>query len=125
MDFDLNRAIWAQLLDEWVRRIVTGQWPVGGRVPAVRELAAELGVNPNTVQRSLAELDATGLAGSQRTSGRFVTQDAALINQRRRDLAAGAARHYVAAAHDLQLTRTTAHELLDELWDHSGEETSS
>ncbi len=38
-------------------RIVTGTWPAGTRIPSVRDLAAQAGVNPNTVQRALAELD--------------------------------------------------------------------
>lgn len=122
MEFDANRAIWAQLLDEWVRRIVVGAWAPGERVPSVRDLASELGVNPNTVQRSLSELEATGLAVTQRTTGRFVTEDAALIEQRRRDLAATAAHDFIAVARGLTLSRHSAHELLDERWDSTGEE---
>ena len=48
MDLDDSRPIWVQLADDFRRRIVSGQWPPGSKVPSVRELAASSGVNPNT-----------------------------------------------------------------------------
>ena len=48
---------------------------MGGRLPTVRDLAAEAGVNPNTMQRALAELENDGLAVTNRTAGRLVTTD--------------------------------------------------
>ncbi|GMA41019.1 GntR family transcriptional regulator [Mobilicoccus caccae] len=75
MEFDPARPIWHQLIHEFSRRIVTGEWSPGGRIGGVRELAGELGVNPNTVQRALSELERDGLCRSERTAGRFVTDD--------------------------------------------------
>ena len=66
MDFDASRPIWLQLREEFTRRIVIGRWPPGKQIPGVRELAVELGVNPNTVQRTLAELERDGLCRSER-----------------------------------------------------------
>ena len=51
----------------------------GEKLPSVRELAMEAGVNPNTVQRALAELERDGLVFSQRTTGRFVTENENMI----------------------------------------------
>ena len=121
MDFDANRAIWTQLVEEFTRRIATGAWAPGERVPSVRELAAELGVNPNTVQRSLAELETTGLAETQRTSGRYVTADQVLIARRRRDLADAAAADYVDAVRRLQLSESDARDLVTERWNTTKE----
>ncbi len=59
--------------------IVTGQFLPGEKLPGVRDMAAEAAVNPNTMQRALAELEQYGLIYSQRTSGRFVTENAAMI----------------------------------------------
>ena len=73
MDFDASRPIWLQLREEFTRRIVIGRWAPGKQIPGVRELAVELGVNPNTVQRTLAELERDGLCRSERAVGRFVT----------------------------------------------------
>lgn len=61
--------------------------PSGRKIPAVRELAAQAGVNPNTMQRALTELEREGLLYSRRTSGRFVTENESTIREARRTLA--------------------------------------
>ena len=89
MDWKLDdsRPIWPQLSQQLARRIIAGVYPPGSRLPPVRELAAEAGVNPNTMQRALAELERDGLVYSQRTAGRFVTEDNTMINAAKRSLA--------------------------------------
>ena len=59
MDFAIqgSRPIWQQLTEQLARRIITGAYPLGSRFPAVRELAAEAGVNPNTMQRAITQLE--------------------------------------------------------------------
>ena len=54
MPIDDSRPIWVQLVDDFRMRIVTGAWPAGTRIPSVRDLATQAGVNPNTVQRALS-----------------------------------------------------------------------
>lgn len=85
--FEGDRPIYLQLQEQLRLRIVSGFYPPGGRLPAVRELAAEAAVNPNTLQRALTELEREGLVYVQRTSGRFVTEDAALIAHAKEGLA--------------------------------------
>lgn len=116
MEFDASVPIWLQLQGEFTRRIITGQWGTGQRIPGVRELATELRVNPNTVQRALAELDREGLSRSERTSGRFVTDSAELIRQARATLAADAAREFAELAKGLGLSLDTAVGLLSDGW---------
>ena len=82
-----DRPIWVQLIEQLTRRIVSGEYLPGARVPSVRDLAAEAGVNPNTMQRALSGLEERGLLVAQRNIGRFVTQDAALIVRMRQELA--------------------------------------
>lgn len=82
-----DRPIWVQLIEQLTRRIVSGEYPPGARVPSVRDLAAEAGVNPNTMQRALSGLEERGLLVAQRSIGRFVTQDATLIVRMRQELA--------------------------------------
>ena len=77
--FTDDRPIWQQLTEQLTGRILKGEYPPGGRLPAVRELASQAGVNPNTMQRALAQLEADGLAVGSRTAGRTVTEDAAVI----------------------------------------------
>lgn len=84
-----DRPIYQQLIQGLTERIVSGIYEPGGKVPAVRELAADAGVNPNTMQRALADLERAGLLYTQRTSGRFVTEDSEMIQKTRQELAAG------------------------------------
>ncbi len=86
-EFEADRPIYLQLIEEIQLRIVTGQYPAGSRLPAVRELAAEASVNPNTMQKALGELERMELVRSQRTSGRFITEDVDKIKMIRENLA--------------------------------------
>ena len=67
--------------------IVAGKYLPGDKLPSVRDLAAEAGVNPNTMQKALSELERNGLVHSLRTSGRFITEDKDMIEQMREELA--------------------------------------
>ena len=73
--FANDLPIYTQLIDQIKVGIVTGAFPPGERLPSVRDLATEAGVNPNTMQRALSQLESEGLVYSQRTAGRFVTED--------------------------------------------------
>ena len=81
--FNDNAPIYLQIVNSLQRGIASGVYPPGSRLPSVRELALEAGVNPNTMQRALSELERTGLVCSQRTAGRFVTEDASALSQLR------------------------------------------
>ncbi|WP_277211316.1 GntR family transcriptional regulator [Isoptericola croceus] len=118
MEFDTSSPIWDQLVTEFSRRIVTGQWQAGSRISGVRELASELGVNPNTVQRALAELDRRELCRSERTAGRFVTSDVPRIDTLRAELARRIADDYVRRARGLGMPQAQARQLIEERWTH-------
>ena len=117
MQFDSSSPIWTQLVAEFSRRIVTGDWAPGEKMPGVRELAADLGVNPNTAQRALAELERRGLCRSERATGRFVTDDTALIDSVRADLATGAADEFIARVRGLRMAHEQARALIDTRWE--------
>ena len=125
MRFDPGQPIWLQLVREFTRRIATGTWPAGERVPSVRDLAAELGVNPNTVQRALAELERARLAVAERTAGRFVTTDTVLIAEAQLSSAQNAVDVFIAAARGLQLRPEAALNLVAERWHLSPNGTST
>lgn len=86
-EFSNDAPIYTQLIQQVKVGIVAGMFPPGERLPSVRELATEAGVNPNTMQRALAELERDGLVYSQRTAGRFVTEDETMIQAAKRGLA--------------------------------------
>ena len=100
-----GRPVYIQLVEQLERSVVTGVYPPGERVPAVRDLAAQAQVNPNTMQRALAEMESRGLLVTQRTTGRTVTSDTALIAKTRQALAASLAQDFLAQAKALGLTR--------------------
>lgn len=85
--FDTDRPIYKQLQERILRKIVSGEYGAGTQLPTVRELAEEAAVNPNTLQKALTELERDGLVYALRTSGRFVTEDQALIRRAKSDLA--------------------------------------
>ena len=85
--FSGDAPIYSQLIEQIKVGIVSGVFPPGERLPSVRDLATEAGVNPNTMQRALAELERDGLVYSQRTAGRFVTEDKTMIQNAKRSLA--------------------------------------
>lgn len=82
-----DRPIYAQLIEQLELRICSGTYPLGSRMPSVRDLAKEASVNPNTMQRALSKLEEDGLLYSNRTSGRFVTEDINMIHEIKNKLA--------------------------------------
>lgn len=86
-ELDSDRPIYAQLVERIQMQIVSGCYPPGGKLPSVRELAAIAAVNPNTMQKAFAELERSGLIITQRTNGRTVTKDRAMIYKIRQQLA--------------------------------------
>ena len=82
-----DRPIYQQLVEKLTEQIVSGQLAAGEKVPPVRELAAQAGVNPNTMQRALAEMEREGLMFTNRTSGRYVTEDREMIGKVREQIA--------------------------------------
>ena len=86
-EFQDHLPIYAQLMDTLKRRIVTGRYLPGEKLPSVRELAAEAGINPNTVQRAFSELEREGLIYTQRATGKYVTENADEIKSARQALA--------------------------------------
>lgn len=88
-NFKNGIPIYSQIIDEMTMRIASGEYAPGDKLPSVRDLALDAGVNPNTMQRALAELERRGLVYSERTSGRFVTEDESVLESLHEELAAG------------------------------------
>lgn len=92
---DSDRPIYTQILEVIQYQIVAGRYQPGERLPSVRDLAAEAGVNPNTMQRALAELERNELVVTQRTSGRVVTENMEMISEVRNKLAREQIREFI------------------------------
>ena len=117
--FSNDAPIYSQLIEQIKVGIVSGAFPPGERLPSVRDLATEAGVNPNTMQRALAELERDGLVYSQRTTGRFVTEDKTMIETAKRSLAERHVKTFLAAMLRLGFQRE---EIMTLLRQETGEE---
>ena len=122
--FSNDAPIYTQLIQQVKVGIVTGAFPPGERLPSVRDMATEAGVNPNTMQRALAELERDGLVYSQRTAGRFVTEDNTMINAAKRSLAQRHVKTFLEAMLQLgfqkeEIIELIARELGEEESDHA------
>ena len=83
MPWNLNsdRPIFLQIVERIQMDIISGKYKPGDKLPSVRDLASEAAVTPNTMQKAFSELERTGLVYSQRTTGRFITEDTVMINE--------------------------------------------
>ncbi len=113
--FQADMPIYTQLVARLQEQIVSGVYPPGGKLPSVRDLAAEAGVNPNTVQRAFADLEREGLIYTQRTAGKFVAEDAAVVGAARRKLAEAQTRQYLTAMRALGCAREEIMDLLNQM----------
>ena len=110
--FDDNMPIYTQLVYQIKFAIVSGELSPGERMTGVRDLAADAGVNPNTMQRAFAELERLELIRTQRTAGRTVTEDIARIEREKRRLAQASIDAFWQALAQLGYDRAQALELL-------------
>ena len=99
-----DRPIYVQLMETITAAIASGTLAAGSRLPSVREMAAQAGVNPNTMQRALAGLERDGLLYSQRTAGRFVTDQSDRITQKRKELAMQQIRIFLSSMKEMGYT---------------------
>ena len=113
-DFRNDLPIYSQLIEQIKLAIVSGVFAPGTRLNSVRDMAAEAGVNPNTLQRALQELERQGLVFSQRTSGRYVTEDTNVIEETKRALAQGQLAAFLDAMKKLGYERAEIIALLKE-----------
>lgn len=82
-----DRPIYTQLIEQIELMIFSGVYPLGSRLPSVRDMAQEAAVNPNTMQKALAKLEEDGLIITHRTSGRSITEDAHMVEMAKTKLA--------------------------------------
>mgnify|MGYP001112860862 CR=1 FL=1 len=111
-NFTSDRPIYLQLMEQIKLGIAAGAYRPGDRLPSVRELAADAAVNPNTMQKALSELEREGLVYSQRTSGRFISEDTAMLDAVKQDLARAEAGRFLDTMARLGYDKATALDLL-------------
>ena len=113
-EFRSDLPIYLQLTQQITQRIVSGFYPIGSKLPPVREFAIDAGVNPNTMQRALCELEQQQLLFTQRTAGRFVTVDNTKIEAARLQLARKLTADFLSGMTQLGFSKTAAEQALRE-----------
>ena len=116
MDWSFNNdmPIYTQLVDKIKLSIVSGQLPPGEKLSTARDLAAEAKVNPNTMQRAFQELERAGLVFSQRSSGRYVTEDVEIIMEAKKAMARQYVESFMKSMEQLGYTGEEILHLLEE-----------
>lgn len=116
MPWNLNsdRPIFLQIVERIEMDIISGKYQPGDKLPSVRDLAAVAAVNPNTMQKAFSELERTGLVYSQRTAGRFITEDTTLIYELKTNLAKEKITEFIALMQQLGFSKEEILSLISE-----------
>ena len=113
--FDNERPIYVQLVEQLRVKIISKELKTGERLPSVRELALTARVNPNTMQKALAQLEDEGLVYTERTNGKFVTNNEELIEKLKKELAEEKVKKYLADMKSIGINYEQSIKYLQEL----------
>ncbi len=108
------RPVYVQLIDRIYTMVLSGQYPPGAKLPTVRDLAEMMQANPNTVQRALFYLEEQGIIYTQRTTGKFITDDTNAIERVRRSLAGVYSAEYFRKMQQIGISREEAKRIITE-----------
>ena len=114
-DFDNNIPIYLQLVEEIKKYIISGKLKIGERLPSVRDFANTFKVNPNTMQKALQELEELKLIYTERTNGKFVTEDKKLIDKFKKQHADNLSKRYFQNMESIGFTKEEAKKYLETL----------
>lgn len=112
IDFSTSIPIYLQIIEEFKRQIVTGELKPGDKIPSQRDLAAQIRVNANTVQRAYREMELMGLVETLRGQGTFVSQNQGLVEETRIGMLTNLVDDFVRAVQALGLSQDAALELV-------------
>jgi len=118
-----DRPIYAQIIEHLERGILSGEYPPGGDIPSVRTLALEAEVNPNTMQKALAELEAKGLLNTHRTAGRTVTEDKKMIENLKDNFASAQVEAFLEGMKSIGIDASEAAKLIEAAANETGKKT--
>ncbi len=120
--FDHDRPIYTQIIEQIKLFIASGEYKAGAKLPAVREMAQEAGVNPNTMQRAFFELENEGLVFANRTSGRFITEDINMVERLKDELASEAVRSFLSSMKKIGYDKAKTIELIEKSIEERGDD---
>ncbi len=112
--FTSDKPVFLQIADRLTKSVLSGEYKPGEQIPSVRQLALEAAVNPNTIQHAFSELENNGLIISKNTVGRFVTDDKAIIEVCRNELAKNIAKDFIKNMAQLSISTEQAIKIIEE-----------
>ena len=115
--FDNNIPIYIQLLEYMKIYLISGVFKSGDKLPSVRDFANTFRVNPNTMQKALAELESMKLIYTERTNGKYVTNDKELIEKLKDEYAITLAKSYFEGMKRIGLGKADSIKYLEEIDD--------
>lgn len=115
LEFDNNVPIYLQIVEQLKIDIISGKLKPGERLPSVRELALQTKVNPNTMQKALVELEELKLVYTERTNGKYVTNDSKLIDKYKKKYADNLTKKYFINMESLGFTKDELIDYLNEI----------
>ena len=122
MEFDPTRPIYLQIMEEVKKRAVRGDYSVGEQLPSVRDMASQMGVNPNTMSRAYQELEREGFLHTRRGEGSFLTHETERVEQERTALAQAACTAFIAQLRDLAFDTARTSPLLRQVEEEVNED---
>lgn len=117
MEFNNDQPIYLQIMDYLKFKIVRGELALGDQVPSVRDVALDLQVNPNTVQRAYLELRGQNILFSRRGLGNFVTEDELVLEALKQDMAKTTLESFITEMKKMGLSKNDAIKLIEKLWE--------
>ena len=115
--FDNNIPIYIQLMEYLKIYLISGVFKPGDKLPSVRDFATSFKVNPNTMQKALAELEVMKLIYTERTNGKYVTKDTKLIERLKDEYACALAKSYFDGMRKIGLGKADSIKYLEGLSD--------
>ncbi|MFC6335025.1 GntR family transcriptional regulator [Paenibacillus septentrionalis] len=101
IEFENNLPIYVQIMSYLKKQIIVGKLQPGDKIPSVRELASDLQINPNTVQRTFSELEREGIVETRRGLGRYVTSEESIIMEIKKEMAGELINHFIQEMREL------------------------
>ncbi|MBQ7115664.1 MAG: GntR family transcriptional regulator [Clostridia bacterium] len=112
--FTSDKPVYLQIADRLTKAVLSGEFKPGEQIPSVRQLALDAAVNPNTVQHAFTELENNGLIISRNTVGRFVTENTAIIEECRNEMAKNIAKAFIKNMSQLSISPEQAIKIIEE-----------
>lgn len=113
-DFDKNIPIYLQIEEMIKLAIIKEKYKIGEKLPSVREYAIMLKINPNTINRALLELEEEGLIKTQRTNGKYVTEDKEIIKKSKQEYIKKITNEFINKMKDINASKEEILDLIKE-----------